>query len=198
MSIVATHPMKISGAWRQGYVLDYHTLSSDFIGHDEFGNPRFDTKRPEVGELLYQLKYMRNTDALKALVGVAVSFVRKWSPNVDAIIPVPATRVRRPQPVVELAIGLGKSLNLPVLDGFVRNVKNTKELKNVFDYDERIKLLKDAYKVRDQSLSGKSVLLFDDLYRSGATLNAVTKILYDQGQCSTVYALALTRTRTAS
>ena len=190
--------MKISGAWHEGYVLDYHTLSSDFIGYNEFGKPMFDTKYTEVGELLYQLKYKRNTDTLEALVELATVFVRKWSPSVSAIVTVPATRVRRSQPVVELATGLGKNLELPVLDGFVQNVKNTKELKNVFDYNERIRLLEGAYKVRDQSLGGKSVLLFDDLYRSGATLNAVTKILYDQGKCSTVYALALTRTRIAS
>ena len=196
--MVATNPMKITGAWYQGYVLDYHTLSSDFIGHDEFGNPMFDTRRTEVGELLYQLKYKRITDALAALVELVATFVRQWSPSVDGIVTVPPTRIRRSQPVVELATGLGKSLDLPVFDGFVRNVKNAKEIKNVFDYKERFKLLDGAYKVLDQSLSGKSVLLFDDLYRSGATLNAVTKTLYDHGKCSTVYALALTRTRTAS
>lgn len=196
--MVATNPMKISGAWREGYVLDYHTVSSEFMGYDEFGNPMFDTRRTEVGELLYQLKYKRNAEALEALVNLAAAFVRKWSPSVDVIVPVPPTRVRRPQPVIDLATGLGKSLGLPVLEGFVRNVKNTKELKNVFDYNERIKLLEGAYKVRDQSLGGKSVLLFDDLYRSGATLNKVTQALYEQGQCSTVYALALTRTRMAS
>jgi competence protein ComFC len=196
--MTAINPMKISGAWREGYVLDYHTIRSEFIGHDEFGNPAFDTKRTEVGELLYQLKYKRNAEALETLVKLVAAFVRKWSPKVGAIVTVPPTRVRRPQPVVELAAGLGKNLKLPFLDGFIQKVKNTKELKNVFDYRERIKLLEGAHKVRDQSLVGKSVLLFDDLYRSGATLNAVTKILYDQGQCSTVYALALTRTRTAS
>ena len=196
--MVASNPMKISGAWHQGYVLDYHTLSSDFIGHDEFGNPMFDTKRTEAGELLYQLKYKRNTDALDALVKLAALFVRKWSPSVDALVTVPPTRVRRPQPLVELATGLAQSLNLPFLDGFVRNVKITKEIKNVFEYNERIKLLEGACRFRDQSLRGRSVLLLDDLYRSGATLNAVTKILYDEGQCSIVYALALTRTRTTS
>ena len=195
--MVATNPMKLSGAWREGYVLDYHTVSSEFIGDDEFGNPRFDTRRTEVGEFLYQLKYKRNTEALEALVKLAAVFVRKWSPSVDVIVPVPPTRVRRPQPVIELATGLGKSLGLPVLEGFVRNVKSMKELKNVFDYHERIKLLDGAYKVRDDSLRGKSVLLLDDLFRSGATLNAVTEVLYKQGECSTVYAFALTRTRTA-
>ena len=69
----ATNPIKIFGAWHQGYVLDYHTLSSDFIGHDEFGNPMFDTKRTETGELLYQLKYKRNSDVLEALVKLAAA-----------------------------------------------------------------------------------------------------------------------------
>lgn len=42
------------------------------------------------------------------------------------------------------------------------------------------------------------MLLFDDLYRSGATLNAVTRVLYEQARCSDGYALALTRTRMIS
>jgi predicted amidophosphoribosyltransferase len=44
----------------------------------------------------------------------------------------------------------------------------------------------------------KCVLLVDDLYRSGATLNAITRVFYEQGRCSDVYALAVTRTRIAS
>lgn len=68
----------------------------------------------------------------------------------------------------------------------------------MFDYNERIKLLENAYEVRDPSLREKAVLLLDDLYRSGATLNAVTQVLYEQAQCSDVYALALTRTRMIS
>ena len=196
--MVTTHPMRIPGAWRQGYVLDYHTIRSEFLGHDEFGNPIFDTKRTEVGELLYQLKYRRKLEALDALVKAATKFVKSWRVTFDIVVPVPPTKVRRFQPVFEIAARLANSLGLPFRQDFVRNVKNTKELKNVFDYNERITLLENAYRVRDQSLQGKTVLLFDDLYRSGATLNAVTRVLYEQARCADVYALALTRTRTAS
>jgi hypothetical protein len=45
----------IIGKWREGFALDLQTLSSIFIGHDEFGHPRFETTRPEIGELLYKL-----------------------------------------------------------------------------------------------------------------------------------------------
>jgi len=55
-----------------------------------------------------------------------------------------------------------------------------------------------AVKPASKPVAGKAVLLFDDLFRSGATLNAVTRVLYEQGQCSDVYALALTRTRMIS
>ena len=84
--------MRIPGAWRQGYVLDYHTVSSEFLGYDEFGTPMFDTKRTEVGELLYQLKYRRNVEALEALVEVAAKFVKSWQVAFDALVPVPRVR----------------------------------------------------------------------------------------------------------
>jgi competence protein ComFC len=52
-------PRKIIGKWRDGVALDLHTLSSEFIGYDEFGHARFDTVRSPIGELLYKLKWLR-------------------------------------------------------------------------------------------------------------------------------------------
>ncbi len=48
---------KIAGNWSSGYALDKHVLSSEFLGHNEWGHPMFDTTRSEVGEAAYQLKY---------------------------------------------------------------------------------------------------------------------------------------------
>jgi predicted amidophosphoribosyltransferase len=196
--MVAINPRQIRGVWRQGYVLDNHTVRSEFLGYNQFGNPMFDTKRTEAGELLYRLKYRQNLEALATLVETTTTFVRSWQVTFDAIVPVPPTRVRRFQPVFEIATRLAEALELPLLKDFVQNVGNTKELKNVFDYTERLRLLENVYRIRDQSLHSKAVLLFDDLYRSGATLTAVTRALYEQAQCSDVYVLALTRTRTVS
>jgi predicted amidophosphoribosyltransferase len=60
---------------------------------------------------------------------------------------------------------------------------------------ERWRLLEDLHEVDQVKLDGKRVLLFDDLFRSGATMNAITGSLYDQGRASDEYALTLTRTR---
>ena len=193
----STHPMRIPGSWQEGYVLDYHTKSSDFVGYDEYGRPRFDTVRTEVGELLYRLKYKGQKDALEDLVNVAAGFICSWGPVIDAVVPVPPTRVRATQPVLLLATGLARKLQLPLRD-VVRRQQSPKELKNVFDYHERIKLLENAHDVTCTVVRGKSVLLVDDLYRSGATLNAVAVALRTKGKVSAVYAFAATRTRSAS
>jgi len=55
--MVEINPKIITGCWTEGFALDFHTLSSEFIGDDEYGHPQFDTKRSEIGELLYRLKY---------------------------------------------------------------------------------------------------------------------------------------------
>ena len=39
-----------------GFALDFHTFSSTFIGYNAFGHPEFETRRPPIGELLYNLK----------------------------------------------------------------------------------------------------------------------------------------------
>jgi predicted amidophosphoribosyltransferase len=79
-----------------------------------------------------------------------------------------------------------------------RDEKRTPELKDVFDYDKRDKrmeALKDAFTVQPAQTSGKNLLLFDDLYRSGATVSAITELLKSQGKAKAVYLLTLTETR---
>jgi predicted amidophosphoribosyltransferase len=49
--------------------------------------------------------------------------------------------------------------------------------------------------VSDRDLEGRSVLLLDDLFQSGATMNVAARTLKRQGLVKSVYALALTRTR---
>ncbi len=196
--MVNTRPMQIPGRWRAGYVLDYHTLSSTYLGDDEYGHPKFDTKRSEVGELLYRLKYRSDKSVLNELVEVAEGFVREWNPGVTILVPVPPSRVRAEQPVRLIAERLGALIGISVDLNGVTRVKEIPELKNVYAYDERLRLLNGAHKVEASVVNGQKILLFDDLYRSGATMNAITAALYDEGTAAEVHALALTRTRSRS
>lgn len=188
-------PVKIPGRWRDGYALDYHTLSSAYLGDDEYGHPQFDTRRSEVGELLYRLKYHSDRSVIPELVAATAAFLASWNPGMDTIVPVPPSRARAMQPVLLLGEALGKRLGVQFDPDCVRKVRDTPELKNVYDYDQRLRILAGAHEVEKAKVQGRRLLLFDDLYRSGATMNAITTALYDQGGAAEVFALTITRTR---
>ena len=182
------------GEWKEGYALDLHTLSSEFIGDDEFGHPRFVNTYSDIGDLLYKLKSTGDTNAVPRIVKAVENFLKTWNPGIDIIIPVPASNKRVTQPVMLMAESISKQLEIPLVDCVTRT-RDIKQLKNISDFDERLKLLEGLHKVDKTVVQGKKVLLFDDLYRSGATMNAITTELYERGKAADVFALTITRTR---
>lgn len=198
--MIKINPRKIFGNWVEGYALDMHTVSSEFLGYDPFGHEIFDTKRSELGELLYQLKYMQNQNALNDIVEVVVYFINnKWKDIIEGIIPTPASKINRKiQPVIEIAKAISLNLSIHLFDNILIKAKEKPELKNVYDFHDRLEILKDSFIVNDDIIRNKQLLLFDDLFRSGATLNAATKALYEQGKAKKVFVLTLTRTRRLS
>lgn len=193
--MVRGHPMRIPGRWQAGFALDFHTLSSTYLGEDQHGHPAFETQRTDLGELLYQFKYRNDEAALRDIVATAASFVRTWDPEPTAVVATPASRQRVRQPVAAISLGLARSVGLPFLADAVRCLRHIPELKNIYEYERRLSLLEDVHTVDGAVVQGQRVLLLDDLYRSGATMNAVAKALYDRGGAAAVFALTITRTR---
>jgi predicted amidophosphoribosyltransferase len=194
--MVQINPKRISGSWTEGFALDFHTLSSEYIGDDEYGHPQFDTKRSEIGELLYRLKYREDKSVLGDIISTASQFIKSTNWPLDLILSVPPSRKDRDfQPVPPLAMGIGRFLGIEVCVDSIVKVKDTPELKGIFDFEKRMRILRDAFAMRDPVVGGRSVLLFDDLYRSGATLNAVSGLLRREGKAKDIYVLTLTMTR---
>jgi predicted amidophosphoribosyltransferase len=54
-----------------------------------------------------------------------------------------------------------------------------------------VEVLEGAFSVSPEHTKGKKLLLFDDLYGSGATVSAITELLKGQGAAA-VYLLTLT------
>lgn len=191
-----TNPARIAGAWRLGWSLDDHTRSSEFLGYDQNGHAQFETNRSPLGELLYQLKY-RGQRTVPQIAAVLAEFFDD-KPNVlgriDMIVPMPPSTPRAVQPVFQLAKALGTRLKKPVFADAVKKIRQTPRLKDIFDAEERRELLDGAFEADQSKLRGKGLLLLDDLYRSGATANAVTLSLLGAG-AARVYFLAATRTR---
>lgn len=185
---------RILGLWRVGWALDLHTISSTPMGYDEFGHMQFDNKRSEMGELLYKLKFRSDQTVVQEIVDAVAKIVQPGA-GIDVIVPVPPSAVRIVQPVQVLANAIGQRLQIPVVE-CVKRTKVIAQLKNVRDLDERARLLEGAHSVEKEAVKGRKVLLFDDLYRSGATMNSITTLLYDEGEAREVVALTITRTRT--
>lgn len=194
--MVKISPKQIKGKWTCGYSLDYHTISSEYIGDDEYGHPQFDTKRSDMGELLYRLKYKSDKSVLRIIVDTASEFLNSLKWPLDLIIPVPPSRGIRPfQPVIHVAKGISQFIGITLCTDCVVKIKTTPELKNMYDFDKRMEILKDAFAVAKREVEGRNVLLLDDLYRSGATLNSITQTLKSKGKVKGVYVLTLTMTK---
>jgi competence protein ComFC len=192
--VAIIHPRRIRGSWADGYVLDVHSTGSTFLGYDEFGHAVFETLRTETGELLYRLKYRGDRSALGEIGADAERFLRAWKVGPDVIVPVPPTRRRQVQPVFLIAGEIARRLGVPVVGNALRKRKDSPELKNVHEFEERRAALEGAFVVDPRQVAGKRILLVDDLVRSGATMSAVAEALSDAGAVA-VYAFALTQTR---
>ena len=197
MAIVAIKPSNLRGPWTTGFALDWHTLKSIPIGHNAFGRMLFDTTRTPVGQLLYDLKYGGKTNEQKQqmandLADTAANFVQQtWRLAIDAIVPAPPSNTRVVQPVALVAEALAGRLGVPVCAKCIVKVKQTPQLKDIKDYDKRSEVLKDAFAADTELCAGKSLLLFDDLHGSGATVGHIVEVLKAAG-AKAVYLLTLT------
>ena len=102
----------------------------------------------------------------------------------DAVVPVPVHkskyRERGYNQAEILANGIGKRLGIPVMPDFLVRSKKTLPQKQLSD-KERLKNLQEAFMVNKKagcclSMPAK-VLLVDDIYTTGSTIEACTNVL---------------------
>jgi competence protein ComFC len=192
-------PKLIYGNWAHGWALDRHTLRSTVGGGESAKFARFATERSELGEALFRLKYQGDRSQVGTIADAVAGFVRSHPELTDlkAVLPVPPSDTRRSfQPVEALTAAIGARLGLPAPDGYLLKTKRTAPLKDLESKRLRREELEGAFSVIDQRFAGMHILLFDDLYRSGETLKAVTAVLLFEGKAGNVSVVALTATRT--
>ena len=186
--------IELKGNWKKGFAYDVHTLDSVYMGADEQGYDHWETTRSEMGELIYQLKYQGDISALNKIIDLLSIF--KGLDTMQAIVPVPASKKRKIQPVYLIATALGNKLAVPVFLDALEQQANGQELKNITDPNERESILRERIKwTQKYSFTGQNILLIDDLYRSGSTLKIATEVLYQQAKAKGVFVLTMTKTR---
>ena len=187
----------LKGNWRLGWALDLHTTSSSYVAPGEF-----DTEYTEIGQMLHKLKYQNEKRQIKPLADKLHEFFqdRLATPHVSSIIPVPPSNEdRRFQPVTELANAFGRKLGINVVHDYIQKIKITQTLKSVETKAAKAKILRGVFKLNpdiEPERVGENVLLFDDLYQTGATLSEITKTLNNEKQIRSIYVLTVTKTRT--
>lgn len=118
--------------------------------------------------------------------------IKEW--NIDAVIPVPIFREKELKRGYNQAkvfgLYLTKEINIPLRDDIVKRVKNTVPQKEL-DRSMRFVNLKDAFAVNREALKGmNNVLLVDDIFTTGSTLDACARILKKAG-VQKVYGLCI-------
>ena len=169
-------------------------LKSTFTGYDSYGHPQFDSTRTEVGEALYQLKFKADWNQVEPLAQSIADRIYLEFENVGFIIPMPATKVRLRQPVLEIATQLGRLVNKPVFCNILLKTPNGKPLKDLSTKEEKIAAIGNSLTITDE-IEGAgpwNVLLIDDLFHTGASMEAACKALRTYPKVNKIYVAALT------
>ncbi|BEP34630.1 hypothetical protein GmRootV59_16040 [Variovorax sp. V59] len=184
---------EIHGPWDAGWVLDKHMDHSTYLG-DLNGRPQFDNVRTEAGEATFQLKYRFAWDQAPALAQALADNIYPKLASVGFIVPMPASKKRDRQPVAEVAQALGKLVGTPVFDELLNKAPNGQPLKDLPDKASKLAAIGDGFSVRDD-LEGDgpwNVLVIDDLYQTGASMEAACKVLRTYPKVRRIYMAALT------
>ncbi|HDN84669.1 MAG TPA: ComF family protein, partial [Candidatus Aerophobetes bacterium] len=92
----------------------------------------------------------------------------------------------------DIAFVIGKHLNVEIWKNYLVRVKYTR-VQTRLKKEERQRNIKDAFLVREKGKGkGKTILLVDDVYTTGATLNEASKKIRQDG--AEVFAFTLART----
>lgn len=188
---------RISGTFTDGYALDKHTLSSVFVGHNEYGRPQFDTTRTAVGEAVFQLKYRHDFDQVRPLARAVVRNIVPHLPKIGLVLPAPASVTRQRQPVHEVAAAVAERMGVPLFDSLITRsavAANIGSLKDMNTREEKDAALKGRYQLNQEIANeGRwNALVVDDLYHTGATMDAVCGLLAQYDKIKGVYVAALT------
>ena len=188
---------KIEGSWNDGYSIDKHTSSSTYAGIDAYGHDKYDTIRTEAGEALYLLKYKSDQSKIKPIAQQLFDSLGNKFSSAGFIVPMTASNQRPIQPVTEIAKELARLMNIPCIENFLLKVGSTQQLKDLQSKEEKAEALISSFSYNDAALNnGKwDVLLIDDLYDTGASIEAACSAIRKSNKISKVFVATVTRKR---
>ncbi len=135
---------------------------------------------------IYRFKYQNKREYAKIYASELTQRYGTWIRNrkIQAIIPIPLHKSRKKKRGYNqaeiLAKEMGKVLGIPVYANLLVRVRDTKPQKTL-DEAERKNNLKRAFKMSENIVQLKYILLVDDIYTTGSTLDAAAAVLKAAG-----------------
>lgn len=151
-----------------------------------------------IKECIHLFKYKGYIGLIDIFRDIMIDFVKKHDihKNIDLIVPVPVYPTKKRERTYNhaeiLARSLSKNFAIPI------NAKNLKKIKwtqsqSELGREKRLKNVKDTFLIVDKgAFSDKCVLLVDDVYTTGTTINECAKVLRG-AKASKVFSLTLAR-----
>lgn len=143
--------------------------------------------KKELRQAIIKFKFYKRPDLHRGLAELILMRLAKFDvlPKFDAVIGVPLSEKRLAERGYEQAVLIAKvvaeELGIKLLKNCVKKIKDV-PAQSKLSYAKRQKNLRGAFKVIDaEKVKEKVILLIDDIYTTGATVDEVSKILLAAG-----------------
>ena len=108
----------------------------------------------------------------------------------------PPSKQRKTQPVTEIAKELSRLMKIPCYEELLVKTTATPPMKDIATREEKVQTLTDAFIINDQLGNGMyDILIVDDLYDTGSSLEAATTVLRQYAKIRNIYVATVTRKR---
>jgi len=140
----------------------------------------------KIKSSLYRFKYGNRKEYADFYADEMEKQFGRWvlSRQPDVILPIPLhakrKKVRGYNQAEEIAKSFGIRMNIPMDSTFIVRNKNTTPQKQL-SMQERKKNLKNAFKITQNNVNYKCVILVDDIYTTGSTINEAAWVLKNAG-----------------
>ena len=148
--------------------------------------------RDSVRQSMYRFKYGNRREYAAFYAKEAARLYGAWVAGcgIEVIVPIPMyagkKRKRGYNQAEVFARAFGKELNLPIDSRIVRRIRDTIPQKELNDRQRR-KNLKNAFQLCKDVVQYTQILLVDDIYTTGSTVDAVAEVLLSGGAKNIYY-----------
>ena len=149
----------------------------------------------DIKQTMYRFKYSNKREYAAFFAGIATEQYTEWMQRIGAEVIVPVPMYRRKQKLrgynqaEVFARELSRRTGIPYRMDLVSRTRDTKPQKNLND-TERKNNLKNAFHVSQDIVKYRYILLVDDIYTTGSTVDAIAQAILQTGVID-IYSLSI-------